>query len=312
VWTGGDAEFKAQVGTGSNPAGPADLESYVHPDAEAVLAFDIVVHQAPVGTTIVRVDCVYPCRGEADVTALLRSLPLDTKKTVKIPLACFVAAGADFTSIDTPFLLKTASAFSATVARVRWAVGQAADADTLTCADVSPPPPPAVEPLPGPAVTLLDAAGAYGDLKADMYISNGTHVVATAVTGGYNVNFLADGGNGTFTLKGSALNLANFASGTLAFDLKVISYGANTKGLAIKVESPGDGCRNVDYILPGAVKPPADGQVHHIVLNLADVVATENAPCFTLENVVVPFGIFPVWDDQQGVQFEVTNVTLAQ
>lgn len=312
VWTGGDAEFKAQVGTGSNPAGPSDLESYVHPDAEAVLAFDIAVHQAPVGTTIVRVDCVYPCRGEADVTALLRSLPLDTKKTVKIPLACFMAAGADFTSIDTPFLLKTASAFSATVARVRWAVGQAADADTLTCADVSPPPPATVEPLPGPAVTLLDAAGAYGDLKADMYISNGTHVVATAVTGGYNVNFLADGGNGTFTLKGSALNLANFASGTLAFDLKVISYGANTKGLAIKVESPGDGCRNVDYILPGAVKPPADGQVHHIVLNLADVVATENAPCFTLENVVVPFGIFPVWDDQQGVQFEVTNVTLAQ
>lgn len=144
-----------------------------------------------------------------------------------------------------------------------------------------------------------------------MYISNGTHVVATPIAGGFDVNFLADGGNGTFTFKGAGLNLANYAAGTLSFDVKVHSYGANTKGLAIKMESPGDGCRNVDYILPDAIKPPADGQVHRITLNVADVVANENAPCFTLENVTVPFGIFPVWDDQQGVRFEVSNVTLA-
>jgi beta-glucosidase len=145
-----------------------------------------------------------------------------------------------------------------------------------------------------------------------MYMSNGTHVVATPVPGGFGLDFLADGANGTFTLKGSGLNLSNYAAGKLSFDLKVTGYGTNTKGLAVKMESPGDGCRNVDYILPDAVRPPADGQVHHIVLNVADVVANENAPCFTLENVVVPFGIFPVWDDQQGVQFEVTNVMLAQ
>ena len=312
VWHGGDAEFKAMVGPTSNPTGPSDLNSYVHPDAKAVLAFDIAVHQAPVGNVVVRVDCVYPCRGEVDVTTLLRGLPLDSKKTVKVPLACFAEAGADFAAIDTPFLLKTASAFSATVARVRWVVGAAADADTLSCADVAPPPPAAIEPLPGPTATLSGPGGLLGDLQVDMYMSNGTHVVAAPIAGGHALNFLADGGNGTFTLKGSGLNLVNYAAGTLAFDVRVLSYGANTRGLAIKMESPGDGCRNVDYILPDAVKPPADGQVHRVVLNVADVVANENDPCFTLENVVVPFGIFPVWDDQQGVQFEVTNVTLTQ
>ncbi|MGE5866623.1 MAG: hypothetical protein ACM32J_16225, partial [Rhizobacter sp.] len=144
------------------------------------------------------------------------------------------------------------------------------------------------------------------------YISNGTHLVATPISGGYDLQFLADGGNATFTLKGSGLNLANYANGTLSFDVKVLTYGANTKGLAIKMESPGEGCRNVDYLLPDAVKPPADGQVHRVTVPVADVVANENAPCFTLDNVVVPFGIFPAWDDQQGVRFEVANVVLTQ
>lgn len=312
VWAGGDAEFKAMVGPASNPTGAANLAGYTHPDAKAVLAFDIAVHQAPAGEVKVRVDCIYPCRGEADLTTHLKSLPLDVKSTVKIPLACFEAAGADFSTIDTPFLLKTAGAFSATVARVRWVVGASGDADTLTCAQVTPPPPPAIEPLPGPTATLMGATGFLGDLKTDMYISNGTHLVATPIAGGYDLQFLADGGNATFTLKGSGLNLANYANGTLSFDVKVLTYGANTKGLAIKMESPGEGCRNVDYLLPDAVKPPADGQVHRVTVPVADVVANENAPCFTLDNVVVPFGIFPAWDDQQGVRFEVTNVVLAQ
>ncbi|CAN7329164.1 glycoside hydrolase family 3 N-terminal domain-containing protein [Rhizobacter sp. LjRoot28] len=312
VWAGGDAEFKAMVGPSSNPTGAANLAGYTHPDAKAVLAFDIAVHQPPAGEVKVRVDCIYPCRGEADLTTHLKSLPLDVTSTVKIPLACFEAAGADFSTVDTPFLLKTAAAFSATVARVRWVVGASGDADTLTCAQVAPPPPPAIEPLPGPTATLMGGAGFHGDLKADMYISNGTHLVATPIAGGYDLQFLADGGNATFTLKGSGLNLANYANGTLSFDLKVITYGANTKGLAIKMESPGEGCRNVDYLLPDAVKPPADGQVHRITVPVADVVANENAPCFTLDNVVVPFGIFPAWDDQQGVRFEVANVVLTQ
>jgi beta-glucosidase len=139
-------------------------------------------------------------------------------------------------------------------------------------------------------------------------------VADTASTPGViALDFLADGGNGvTFVSGGPALNLSNFANGKLRFEIAVASYGSNTKGLAIKMESPGDGCRNIDYVLPDAIKPPADGQFHTVTLDVAAVAGQKNADCFTLENISVPFGIFPVWDDQQGVSFKVRNIQLLQ
>jgi beta-glucosidase len=313
TWTG-LAEFKAMA---ADPAStstkfPQNLESYTHPDAKAVLAFDVVVHQAPAGSVKIRIDCGYPCRGELDGTAVLSALPANTKTTVKIPLACFANAGADFSAIDTAFLVQTDKPFSASFARIRWVVGATGDSDTHTCEEFVPPPPPAIDPLPGPSVTLLGSSGLFADLAPGTWSSNGTHVTANVANGVADLQFAADGGNGIFTLRGSAINLSNFAAGKLQFDVAVSSYGANTKGLAIKMESPGDGCRNVDYVIPDAQKPPADGQFHTVTLNLADVAGTKNAACFTLENIVIPFGIFPVWDDQQGVNFQVKNVQLLQ
>jgi beta-glucosidase len=311
TWTG-LAEFKAMAADPGSPGTrhPQDLMGYIHPDAKAVLAFDVVVHEAPAGNVIVRIDCGYPCRGELDGTTVLRGLALNTKTTVKIPLSCFAAAGADFGAIDTPFLVQTSHPFAASFARVRWLVNATGDADTHACEDFVPPPPPLIDPLPGPSVTLLGPTGFYGDLAVDSWSSNGTHVAWAVDEGVADLNFAADGGNGTFNFKGSALNLSNYANGTMQFEVAVSSYGTNTQGLAIKMESPGDGCRNVDYILPDAVKPPADGQFHTVVLNIADVAGAKNAECFTLDNIVVPFGIFPVWDDQQGVAFQVRNVQL--
>jgi len=291
---------------------PQNLESYVHPDAKAVLAFDVVVHQAPQGSVKIRIDCGYPCRGELDGTAVLKALPTGSKATVKIPLSCFADAGADFSAIDTAFLVQTDKPFSASFANIRWLVHASGDADTRTCPELAPPPPPAIDPLPGPGVTLLGPAGFHGDLAAGMYTSTPTHVVAGVANGEADLQFAADGGNGTFYFTGSGLNLSGYAGGTMQFELAVGSWGSNTKGLAIKMESPGDGCRNVDYVIPADRTPPADGAFHTVVLNIADVVATKNAPCFTLDNITVPFGIFPVWDDQQGVSFKVRNVQLLQ
>jgi beta-glucosidase len=260
----------------------------------------------------IRIDCGYPCRGELDGTAVLKALPLGTKATVKIPLSCFAEAGADFSAIDTAFLVQTDKPFSASFANIRWLVNASGDADTHACAELAPPPPPAIEPLPGPSATLLGADGLLTGLATGMYTSTPTHVVATVVNGEADLQFAADGGNGTFYFTGSGLNLGGYAGGTLQFELAVSSWGTNTKGLAIKMESPGDGCRNVDYVIPDAMKPPADGAFHAVTLNLADVVVVKNAPCFTLDNITVPFGIFPVWDDQQGVSFKVRNVKLVQ
>ncbi|MEK8032931.1 glycoside hydrolase family 3 N-terminal domain-containing protein [Ideonella sp. DXS29W] len=311
TWTG-LAEIKAMAADPGSPGTrhPQDLMGYVHPDAKAVLAFDVVVHQAAAGNVKIRIDCGYPCRGELDGTTVLNGLALNTKSTVKIPLSCFANAGADFSAIDTAFLVQTDKAFSASFARIRWLVDATGDADTRTCEEFVPPAPPTIDPLPGPSATLLGPNGFYGDLAIDSWSSNGTHVGWTVTAGVLDATFAADGGNGTFNFKGSPMNLSNYANGKLQFDVAVSTYGANTQGLAIKMESPGDGCRNVDYVLPDAVKPPADGEFHTITLNIADVAGAKNADCFTLDNIVVPFGIFPVWDDQQGVAFQVKNVQL--
>lgn len=307
TWTS-TGQFMAQsIGT------KTDLSGYL--TANAAMAFDLVVHASPQGNVKVRVDCGWPCIGELDATTVLKGLPLETKRTVKIPLACFFAKGADFSAIDVPFLVYTDKPFVATFANIRWQINAANDADALKCEDLVPPPPPSIEPLAGPSATIFGASGFMTGYSLGTWSSNGTHVVAdtTSTPGVIDLNFQADGANGvTFVSGGPALNLSNYATGKLRFDLKVMSWGANTKGLAIKMESPGDGCRNIDYILPDAVKPAADGQWHTITLNVADVAGQKNNECFTLLNISVPFGIFPVWDDQQGVQFQVRNIELVQ
>ena len=283
--------------------------------AEAALVFDVSVNQAPQGNVKMRVDCTYPCNGELDATTVLKGLPQDTRRTLKIPLACFFAKGTDFTGVDVPFLVYTDKPFTATFADIRWQINAAKDADALACDALVPPPPPVIDPLPGPSATLFGTDGSFlAGFSLGTWSSNGTHVVADATTtpGVMDLQFLADGGNGITTIGGGGpINLANYAvSGKLSFEVKVLSWGTNTAGLAIKMESPGDGCRNLDYIVPQSAVP-ADGQFHTLVLNVADVAAQKNNECFSLENISVPFGIFPVWDNQQGVHLQVRNVVMS-
>jgi len=263
-----------------------------------------------------RVDCGYPCIGELDTTTVMRALPLDTKKTIKIPLACFAAKGTDFEAIDVPFLVYTDRPFVAAFANIRWQVNAANDPDALACADLEPPPPPAIDPLPGPSVTLFGSDGSFlpgYSMGIWANNTNNAHVVldTTTTPGVIDLQFLADGADGvTFVSGGSPLNLSNYANGKLRFELAVSSWGSNTQGLAIKMESPGDSCRNIDYVVPD--KPPADGQFRTVTLDVAAVAGQRFKDCFMLENISVPFGIFPVWGDQQGVRFQVKNVQLLQ
>lgn len=307
TWTS-TGQFMAQsIGT------KTDYTGYL--TAEAALVFDVMVNQAPQGNVKMRVDCTYPCIGEVDATNVLKGLPLDTKRTLKIPLACFFAKGTDFSGVDVPFLVFTDKPFTVTFADIRWQINAAMDADALACDTLVPPPPPLIDPLAGPSATLYGTDGSFlAGFSLGTWSTNGTHVVADTTTtpGVMDVQFLADGGNGITTIGGGGpINLANYAgSGKLSFEVKVLDWGSNTAGLAIKMESPGDGCRNIDYIVPQA-SMPADGQFHSLVLNIADVAAQKNADCFSLENISVPFGIFPVWDNQQGVHIQVRNIQIS-
>ncbi|MES2352896.1 MAG: putative glycoside hydrolase [Pseudomonadota bacterium] len=102
-------------------------------DADAALVFDLVVHEPPQSAVIVRVDCKYPCIGLVDATNTIKSLPVGQKSTLKIPLSCFAATGADFGNVNTPFLIYTTSRFVASFANIRWTPGVAKDADVMNC-----------------------------------------------------------------------------------------------------------------------------------------------------------------------------------
>jgi len=111
-----------------------DLSGYLN--SGGMLAFDAKVNAPPTGNVTARIDCAYPCRGELNATALFTDPTLadGNAHTFKIPLDCFHTAGADFTQINTPFLLVTDQPFELTFANVRWLPGPVS-AGAATCAN---------------------------------------------------------------------------------------------------------------------------------------------------------------------------------
>ena len=114
-----------------NPAGGSDLRGYLN--ADGALVFDTIVHQPPAARTVISVHCVWPCGAEVVATSLFQNLPVGTKSTVKIPIACFATLGVDLENVNTPFLVYTEGAFSASFANVRWVPQAANDPDAVSC-----------------------------------------------------------------------------------------------------------------------------------------------------------------------------------
>ncbi|HYQ66827.1 Hsp70 family protein [Actinophytocola sp.] len=128
TWRGTAGQVYLQADSGTR-----DLTSYVDHGA---LVFDVVVHEPPTAKTEVAVHCVYPCGAEVPVTELLRKLGPEKKSTVKIPVACFTAAGLDPKRVNTPFLVYTDKPFDATFSAVRWDANAAADRDAVSCGNL--------------------------------------------------------------------------------------------------------------------------------------------------------------------------------
>jgi beta-glucosidase len=100
---------------------------------EGALLFDVQVSEAPASTVELALRCGEACVGRVDVTHLLQPSP--APRTIKIPLSCLGAAGADLSRIEEPFSLGTAGAFTATLADIRIVAGAARDADAVRCPD---------------------------------------------------------------------------------------------------------------------------------------------------------------------------------
>lgn len=130
-WTGsGPGQFYL-----TDPAGGSDLRGYLN--AKSAIVFDTIVYEKPAARTVISVHCVYPCFSEVNATGLFSGLPINVKSTVKVPLACFDAAGTlDFQKVNSPFLVYTDAAFTASFANIRWVPGAANDADAVDCASL--------------------------------------------------------------------------------------------------------------------------------------------------------------------------------
>ncbi len=97
----GKGEGQYFVGTGS----PRDWREFLH--SEAALLVEIKVERPPTKTVTMRMDCQHPCGAKAELTDFLRKVPPERWIPLSVDLKCFADAGADFSRIDTPFLLLT-------------------------------------------------------------------------------------------------------------------------------------------------------------------------------------------------------------
>jgi beta-glucosidase len=87
------------------------------------LAFDVRVDEPPTAPVNLSMSCGMPCRGSVDLQETLADLAPGEWHTLRVPLSCLAAAGADTTRIDSPFGLATTGKLSLAFSDVRLVPG---------------------------------------------------------------------------------------------------------------------------------------------------------------------------------------------
>jgi beta-glucosidase len=101
--------------------------------ADAALVFDMALLQAPTSKVSLLIGCGPGCEGGYDLTPALAAAAPGDKRTIKLPLQCFGAAGAKLEAVEMPFVVEADAPFAAAFANIRIAAGAAKDADALKC-----------------------------------------------------------------------------------------------------------------------------------------------------------------------------------
>ncbi|MDH3769184.1 MAG: putative glycoside hydrolase [Gammaproteobacteria bacterium] len=124
IWHGkGEAQVYLQ-------AASQDLTSYL--ESESALLVRVRVDSPPKKNVMMRVGCEWPCKAEANLTKVFKTLPGGVWTTLSMDLNCFAQNGADFRKIDTPFLLLTRGKFTLSIADIEIIPGVAREA-ALSC-----------------------------------------------------------------------------------------------------------------------------------------------------------------------------------
>ncbi|WP_037584797.1 putative glycoside hydrolase, partial [Stigmatella aurantiaca] len=309
TWNNATAEIYMQ---NSNKTEVKNLQTYL--SSGGALVFDARVSTKPSGAVKARVDCVYPCAGEIDITNALNALPVNSWTELAIPLQCFAAKGTDFTRINTSVLLYSQGALELSLANIRWEPSRAAN------------------------VSCEGNLGAPGQLFADkdVYVNG---VYDTALFSGPNVwksgsgsvtlspafntgtetvidvvytNLTEGGGNGVVSLPVKDplfLDVSQIAAtGGVQFDIKVLSYGGTTQNFWTKIVCD----RNPNQCATGDLKTligrPAVG-----TWKTVKVPFTSSSYPSTWKNDKLSSAVevLPAWDDQRGtIRFQLRNIRI--
>jgi len=111
-WTGGnESQFYWQ----------SDALNDITPlrDEGAALVMIFKIDKRPKGKVTLRMDCGWPCRGELNITRILRSIPEDQPVRIGVPLTCFEKVGVNLSRVNSPFVLVSSKPFALTIADVR-------------------------------------------------------------------------------------------------------------------------------------------------------------------------------------------------
>ena len=127
TWSGyGEAPSQLYFGADE----PVNLVSMA--EAGAVVLLEMRINEMPDARVAIRMDCVWPCTGELDVTEQLSQMPTAAWQRLAIPLDCFAAAGTDLNAVDVPFLISTAGALELDLAEVT-ITEDSGDAQSIPC-----------------------------------------------------------------------------------------------------------------------------------------------------------------------------------
>jgi beta-glucosidase len=101
--------------------------------ADGALVFDMALVQTPKSKVTLGMGCGDGCAGAVDLTPTLAAMKPGEKRTIKVPLQCFIARGAKLEAVEAPFAVEADAPFAAAFANIRVATGEGKEADALKC-----------------------------------------------------------------------------------------------------------------------------------------------------------------------------------
>ena len=107
-----------------------DFSGLLEQDSALVMLLQVTT--PPKKRVVIKMGCEYPCAANADISKLLKALPVEQWLRVSVALKCFADGGLDIEHVDTPLLLLTRGKLALSVADVRIVPGIAESA-TIRC-----------------------------------------------------------------------------------------------------------------------------------------------------------------------------------